>query len=223
MIFMLASCGTVVKNPVAITDPNFQAAIPEKAYKINVGDTLDIKFYHNPELNETVIVRPDGRISLQLVQDVMVSGRTPDELRKVLMEGYKSEVRKPEIVIIVRTFNNNKIYVDGEVLKPGMLPLLGEMTVLQSVASAGGFKETARLEEIIVIRKGKDGKPGALTVNMKPVIDGTDIAQDFALAPNDIVFVPRSSVANVNLWMEQYIRKNIPLPVGLGIGYYFGN
>ena len=128
-------------------------------------------------------------------------------------------MKKPEITVIVRTFNGNKVYIDGEVAKPGMQAMLEEMTLLQSISGAGGFKETARLNEILIIRRSKDNKPGVMTVDLKTVMDGTDLSPDITLRANDIVYVPRSSISNVNVWVDQYIRKNIPIPIGVGAGY----
>ena len=218
-----SACGTVVSNPVSLSDPNFTAAVPEKEYRIQVGDALDVKFYYNTELNESVIVRPDGRITLQLVHDLYAAGLTPAELTKVLEERYAREVKKPEIAVLVKAFNKAKVYVDGEVGRPGLLPMMGEMTLLQSISAAGGFRETARVNEVIIIRKGRDSRPGAITANLDNVINGTDLSQDVLLMPNDIVFVPRSSIANVNLWIDQYIRKNIPVSTGFGFSYGLNN
>src|SRR5512133_2841851 len=150
---MLAACsGPMVKNTVSATDPAYQAIIPEEPYRIHAGDSLDVKFYYNPELNETVTVRPDRKISLQLVHDVMAAGFTPEELSQILADKYRKEVKKPVITVIVRTFNGHKVYVDGEVTRPGMQAMVEEMTLLQSVSGAGGFKPTARLNEILVLR-----------------------------------------------------------------------
>jgi protein involved in polysaccharide export with SLBB domain len=184
-----------------------------------VGDQLDIKFFYNPELNEQVIVRPDGCISLQLVQKVKAVGLTPEELAEFLTEKYAAELKQPEITVIVRSFGAQKVYVDGEVAKPGMLSLLGFMTVLQAISQAGGLKETARMSEVIIIRHGSDSQPFAFPVNVRKVIDGTDIRQDIPLKPFDIVYVPRSPIVNINVWVDQYIRKNIPFYTSFGYNF----
>jgi len=216
---LFTSCSAVVKTPGAL---NAQSD-PARDYQIQVGDALDIKFFYHPELNESVVVRPDGRISLQLVHEVQASGLTPETLRENLRGKYEPQISKPEIAVIVRSFTAQKVYVDGEVAKPGLVPLVGSMTVLQSIASAGGLKDTARINEIILIRRGPENRPASMLVNMEKAIDGTDPSQDLALQPADIVYVPRSPIASVNLWVDQYIRKNIPIPFGfsynLGVAY----
>jgi protein involved in polysaccharide export with SLBB domain len=200
-----------------MTHPEVQATLrsAEKEYSLQVGDQLDIKFFYNPELNEQVTVRPDGRISLQLAHEIMVAGLTPAELAELLTKKYAMEVKRPEITVIVRSFSSQKVYVDGEVSKPGMVPLVGTVTVLQTISQAGGVKDTARTTEVIVIRRGADNQPLAIAVNLDKAIDGTDMSQDIALRPFDIVYVPKSAIANVNVWVDQYIRKNIPVYTGI--------
>jgi polysaccharide biosynthesis/export protein len=223
VLLLLSGCSPVVRNPTSITSPGIQSTYPsiEQEYRLQVGDQLDIKFFYNPELNEQATVRPDGRISLQLVHEIMVAGLTPVELTELLTKKYSSELKKPEITVIVRSFGGQKIYVDGEVARPGMLSLVGFTTVLHSISQAGGVKDSARTTEVIVIRRGLDNKPLVIPVNLEKAIDGTDMSQDIVLRAFDIVYVPKSPIANVNQWVDQYIRKN--LPVTPGFGYYFSN
>jgi protein involved in polysaccharide export with SLBB domain len=110
--------------------------------------------------------------------------------------------------------------VDGEVTKSGMVTLVGFTTVLQAISQAGGVKDTARTTEVIVIRRGADNKPLVIPVNLDKAIDGTDMGQDIVLRPFDIVYVPKSPIANVNKWVDQYIRKNIPISISTGFGFY---
>jgi len=225
LALIAVGCSPAAKAPPAANLQAIQAAQaaappPDQEYKIQVGDQLDIKFFYNAELNEQVIVRPDGRISLQLVQEIVATGLTPSELMKVLVEKYSAELKKPEVTVIVRSFGAQKIYVDGEVNKPGMVPILGLMTALQAISQAGGMKETAQVSEVLIIRRGAGNRPMAFPVNLDKALDGTDMSQDIALAPFDIVYVPRSTIANVNVWVDQYIRKNIPIPISLQYNFY---
>ena len=216
LILLLTACSPVVQTVPPAQLQALQAAPPaEQEYKIQVGDQLDVKFFYNPELNDQVIVRPDGRISLQLLHDILVAGLTPQELTKLLTEKYAPEIKQPEIAVIVRSFGAQKIYVDGEVAKPGLVPILGLMTVLQAIAQAGGVKDTALTSDVTIIRRGAGNRPVAFAVNLKQALDGTDLSQDITLAPFDIIFVPRSPIADVNVWIDQYIRKNIPIPITL--------
>lgn len=185
---------------------------PDTNYKIQVGDTLDIKFFYNPELNEKELpVRPDGRISLQLIDEVSASGLTPDNLKTLLKKKFEAtELKNVEIAVVVRSFSHQKVFVDGEVNAPRLVPIMGQLTVMQAIAQAVGMKDTARRWEVIVIRHGRDHKPMITTVNLDKVLDGTDLSQDILLMPFDIVYVPKSPIANVDLWVDLYIRRLLP-------------
>ncbi len=221
LLACLCACSNAVpKGPPAYSGTQSPAFIPQGDYRIQVGDALEIKFFYNPELNESLLVRPDGRISLQLAPDVLAAGRTPSELTKALVEAYEAELQRPEIAVIVRSFSNFRIYVDGEVTRPGIIPLAGPMTVLQSLSAAGGAKETARLSEVIVIRRGPDNRPTAFKIDADSASRGLDMGNDVLLMPSDIVYVPRSAVANVNKFIDLYIRRNIPIVTTFGYTYY---
>ncbi len=219
----VAACAPNTENLVPVS-PQAQVkkpAYPVQAgeYRIRPGDTLDIKFLYNKDLNEKVTVRPDGRISLQMVQEVVAAGLTPAALTEQLTKDYASKLAKPEITIIVSSFGGQMVFVDGEVNKPGMLNMIAPMTVLQSISEAGGLKDTANTGQVIIIRRGFGNKPVALSLNVEKIIYGG--ARDFWLLPDDIVYIPRSRIADVNLWVDQYIRKNIPINADAGIFYNF--
>ena len=217
---LLASCGPVVQNPVPLTDPRVQANVyPQKAYHIQAGDELEIRFFYNPELNDKVTVRPDGFISLQLIGELMVLDMTPGQLASMLKERYDDIIQRPEITVAVRGFAAQRFYVDGEVNRPGLYPLTGQVTVMQAIALAGGYRDSARLNELILIRRGPKNEPMAIPINLHDIINGKDMGQDILLLPFDIVFLPKSPVGNVNKWMTLYIKNN--LPVSPGFGYYF--
>jgi protein involved in polysaccharide export with SLBB domain len=221
LLLLLIACTPVVKNPTPLSQHSIQTSpYPEQEYRIQVGDQLDIKFFYNPELNEQVTVRPDGRISLQLVREIIASDLTPAQLTDLLTQKYAPNLQRPEITVIVRSFSAQRVYVDGEVAKPGMISLTGLMTVLPAISQAGGVKDTARTAEVIVIRRGAGNKPLAITVNLNKAIDGTDMNQDIILKPFDIVYVPKSPIANVNKWVDLYVRKNLPISISTGFGYY---
>jgi len=200
---------------------NMTTSTPLKEYLIQPGDQLDIKFFYNPELNDLVVVRPDGRISLQLASEIPAAGLTPAQLTAALEKSYAKELANPGITVIVRSFSSQRVYVDGEVNKPGMVALLGPLTVLQSIAEAGGLKDTAKTSQVLIIRKSKDNKPQAIEVNLDDIRNAADGSENVLLAPYDVVYVPKSAVANVNQFIDQYIRRNIPIPFGVtyGIGY----
>lgn len=216
LLFLIFSCGGSNRHSQLAHSPDvYTYSGIEQEYRIHVGDKLDIKFFYNPELNEIITVRPDGRIALQLVHEIIAAGMTPEELTNLLKDKYSLEIKNPEITVIVRSFSSQSIHVGGEVSKPGILDLIGPMTVFQALTRAGGLKDTSRLDEIIVIRRSADNKPVIISVNLKKMIDGTDMRQDIILMPYDIVYVPKSPIANINQWVGQYIRNNIPIPISI--------
>ncbi len=169
--------------------------VDSQKYIIKVGDKLSIKFFFNPELNEEeLIVRPDGHISLQLVQEIRAAGLTPIQLTTLLSKKYMGQLKNPEIAVIVRSVREHfRIYIDGQVGSPGEFEIVGSMSVLQAIALAGGLKQdTAKATEIIVIRRDRGGQPFVIKLDLKAALSGEDLSQDIRLLPNDFVNVPRS-------------------------------
>ena len=222
-VLLLHGCSSKVQQPEMMTQPgtapqsapSISRAMPH--YLIHPGDELDIKFFYNDELNEQVTVRPDGRISLQLIHDVTAAGLNTQELTKVLSMKYESYLQQPEISVIVKTFNAQKVYVDGQVERPGMVEMGGYMDVMQAIAMAGGLKETAIDDEILIIRHNGLERPFVIKVNLEDAMDGMDTSQNIALQAYDIIYVPKSAIAHVNTWVDLYIRKNIPMNLDFGI------
>ena len=215
LLLIATGCtSTWVEHPSAKGPIDQQARLyPAQEYKIQYGDQLDIKFLYNPELNENLPVRPDGRITLQLVGDLMVVDMTPTQLSEALKTRYAAEVKRPEITVIVRQFAAQKVFVDGEVGRPGLLQLVGSMTVSQAIAQSGGFGYDARKTEVIVIRQNPAGKPLVTVVDMLQVQRGIDMTMDINLMPYDMVYVPKSQIAEVDKWVDQYIRRMLPFPL----------
>ncbi len=188
-------------------------------YRVQPADELDIKFFFNPELNETVFVRPDGKISLQLIDDVQAAGLTPSELDQKLTQLYAQELRKPEVTVIVKSFMGQRVYVGGEVGTPGLINLAAGMTALQAVINAGGFLDTAKPDGAIVIRKGRDNSPIPIGVDLKAAIDGATEG-DILLQPSDVVYVPKTWIAKANLFVKQYV-ADLFLYRGVSLGFSY--
>ena len=181
-------------------------------YIINPGDTLDIKFFFSPDLNETVTVRPDGKIALQLVDDVMAAGLTPEELDDELTQRYRKKLPdQPDISVIMRGFGDQRVYVTGEVGNAGEFELKNKMTIFQAVTAAGGFLDTARRGSILVIRQDHPEMSNVYRANLSnDGIENIAVASAHAyLMPRDIVYVPKSDIAEVNLFMDQFIRDTL--------------
>lgn len=210
------SGGCAFKAPSGRASGEMSAIVADRQpYRIRVGDALDVRFYKTPELNvEKVPVRIDGKISLDLVGDVQAAGLGTDELSANLLQAYSKELEDPRIAVIVRDFGG-QVFVGGEVSKPAAVKFAEGMTALQAIQTAGGFNEKASLENVVLIRRTSERYEGYRLL-LKQALTGDDFTQDVALQPNDVVFVPRSRIANVNLLVEQYISKNLPqIPIAL--------
>lgn len=207
---LLAACSShhVQKVP-PLSSSVYYVSQPQAGYVIRPGDQLDIKFFYNPELNESIIVRPDGKISLQLVDEIQASGRKPSELDQELTRKYTLELKKPEIAVIVKSFAGQRIYVGGEVNRQREMTLSSGMTVLQAVFQAGGFKESASPENTILIRQGTGNKPVPVRIDLKKAMYGLGDGAGVALRPNDILYIPKSRIAEANKFVKQYIQDLI--------------
>ncbi len=175
-------------------------------YRIQPGDQIDVRFPLNPELNVLSVVRPDGRVSLKLVGEVLAEGHTPAELGQELRKAYAKELRDPEITVIVRSMAA-RVYVDGHIERPGEYLWSPQITALQAIARAGGFRDTANQDRFVVLRRATDGTQQVIEIDLEEKTGEHDVF----LAPYDLVVVPSSNVADVNKWMDQYIRQNIPI------------
>jgi len=184
-------------------------------YRIEVADRLSVKFQRNPELDQELIVRPDGRISLPFIDEVQCAGMTPEELKAELERRYAGELAVPDITVVVSEFGGNRVFVDGEVKTPGMHQLTAGMTMTDAIASSGGFLPTGLREQVILIRKDETGTPVGHSVDLKKVVLGKDAEGNVLLQPFDIVYVPRSKIANAGIWVDQYIRDMLPIRLRL--------
>jgi polysaccharide export outer membrane protein len=211
----LAACaGTRCPAPPAALTLAAPPAV--EPYRLQVGDQLAVRFYFNPELNDTLVVRPDGMISLQLIGDVEAAGRTPLALAAAITQRYTAELANPKVTVIVQQFGS-RVYVGGEVGKQGVVPLSGGLTLFQAIQEAGGFLTTAHRKQVILIRKGPDARPVGYAIDVRPIASGERPEQDVFLQPYDVVFVPMSRIANMDLFVKQYIRDLLPVMPGFAV------
>ena len=191
-------------------------AQPLPAYRLQVGDVLDVKFPLNPELNEQVVVRPDGLISTAVAQDVPAYGLTVGTLTENLRQQYKSILVNPRLSAILRSFAPNRIYVSGEVNTPGEFITVGpNLTLSQAIARAGGLKFSANREKVFIIRRGPDDTPQAYSTDYLGVIRGSDPQGDVRLAQYDVVYVSRTGIGDAYQIANQYLLQFIPVSAGV--------
>jgi polysaccharide export outer membrane protein len=167
---------------------NGEVAVPSE-YVIGPDDVLSIVFWREAEMSAQVRVRPDGRISLPLLNDLVAVGLTPERLRERLEQEAKRYVTNPNATVVVLEINSRRIFVVGQVAQPGVYPLNAPMNVLQAIASAGGLLEFAHGRNIIVERVVSDRKI-RLPFDYREVVKGKKVDQNVLLAPGDTVIVP---------------------------------
>jgi polysaccharide export outer membrane protein len=185
----------------------------EPSYRLYPGDELDIAVPSAPELNKTVTIQPDGRVSLPLVGPVMVADRTTMEAQDALDQAFASQLRRPEVYVTVKTAAPLKIFVGGEVDKPGVYDMPGDINALQAVIEAGGFKTAGNRADVVIIRRGSDGRAMMRVVNLKQGISQPGRTDLVPLRRFDIVYVPRTGLASAGIFMQQ-IKDLIPGNVG---------
>ena len=172
-----AAAGTVVGAP-----------LPAK-YVIGVGDVLAVAFWREQALSGDVVVRPDGKISLPLLNDVQASGATPEELARTLARAAVKFVDEPDVAVIVKEIHSRRVFLVGQVATPGMVPLTGEMNVLQLLAVGGGLLEYADRKNIVITRT-QDRQEMRFKFNYDDVLKGKNVRQNILLRPGDTVVVP---------------------------------
>jgi polysaccharide export outer membrane protein len=165
------------------------SAVAPAGYVIGPEDVLTILFWKEKDISGDVIVRPDGRISTPLLNDVQAAGLTPEELRVRLNEEASHYIEDPNATVVVKQINSRRVFIMGEVEKPGVYTLTGPMTVLQLIANAGGFKEYAKRDGIVIMRN-EPGQQVQLAFDYNEVVRGKKLQQNVALKPGDTVVVP---------------------------------
>lgn len=179
-------------------------------YRLQVGDEIKVVHAIGQELNQRVQILPDGRIYLPIVGAVAAADQSPDELRTHLNVAYSAELRNPQVTVIPTKIGKQKIYVGGEVKDPGVYDMTGTVGVVESIFAAGGFENTANDEEVVVLRRTKDDRAMMRTVNVSDLLAGESGEPALILRQYDIVFVPRTTAAEIGLWVEQNITNILP-------------
>ncbi len=197
------------------TPPAAAPTVAAQPYRVQVGDALAVRLFLTPELNEDVTVRPDGRISTQLAEAVPAAGHTPEEIGAALRQVYSGELKDPRVVVEVKAYAPERVYVAGEVNAPGELASAGPPpSLLAAVARAGGLKLTGDPARVLIVRRGANGKPIVLSTRYGDALSGRDPSADVALAPFDIVVVPKTGIAEVYAWVNQHIQQFVPVSWG---------
>ena len=165
------------------------AIIPPPEYVIGPNDMLSVLFWHDKDMSTDVLVRPDGNITLPLLNDIQAAGLTPEQLRERILVEARRYIEDPSPTVVVKEINSRKVFITGLVEKPGPYPISGPTTVLQLIAIAGGLKEFAEGKNILVMRT-ENGRQMAYTFDYREVLKGKNFRQNIELKPGDTVVVP---------------------------------
>ncbi len=190
LAFLPACQGTLRAIP-PVAEAESHALESSEEYRIGATDVLTISVWRNSELSlPEVVVRPDGRISFPLLDDVKAAGLTPTELKRVLTERLSEFITAPTVTVVLRQINSKLIYVIGEVQRQGALPMRADMRVIDALAIAGGFRPFANSNRVKIIRTQNGVGPVELVFNYDAFVDGTDLEQNVLLVAGDKIVVP---------------------------------
>jgi polysaccharide biosynthesis/export protein len=181
---VVSASSSAQSDAAASSKPN------DENFIIGNDDVLAISVWKEPELTKAVPVRSDGKISLPLVGEMQAAGRTPLQLEESITAKLKDFITSPEVTVIVQEVKSRKYNVLGEVSKPGSFPLTATTTIMDAIATSGGFKDFAKKTGVYVLRKGPDGRESRLNFNYKDFIKGKNTNQNIKLEPNDTIIVP---------------------------------
>ncbi|QUD88552.1 polysaccharide biosynthesis/export family protein [Phenylobacterium montanum] len=221
----LAACDTVEKArpDVFATSPHPSANFPniayatwstaEPPYRLYPGDEVEVTVPSAPELSKTVTVQPDGRISLALLPPVEVADRTLGDVENILDRAYASQLLQPMVTVSVKAAPL-KVFVGGEVDKPGVYDMPGDINALQAVIMAGGFKTAAKRTEVVIIRRGPNGQAMMRTANLMRGVSDPGLTDVVPLRRFDVVYVPRTRIAEAGIFVQQYFRDINPVQFG---------
>jgi len=187
-----------------------QGPVDRGDYRLQIGDRLHVKFPFHERSSQEIPVRPDGKISLDVTGEILAEGLTPRDLETVIKDRSARRLRDPEVVVIVLQLGERKAFVGGEVGRPGFVVIHDGMTPLQAVLAAGGFKDTAKKDSVLYIARAPDGEYQASRVDLEDVVRN-GVPETVRLTGNDVVYVPATRIANLNTFVEQYIRKVLPV------------
>ncbi|MFT0890942.1 polysaccharide biosynthesis/export family protein [Pseudochelatococcus sp. G4_1912] len=218
----LSACGSAQRNEQPLStghNINFTEVKPlgfaewantPPHYRVGPGDKLKVKFLLTQELDEEVTVAPDGYVGLRAAGQVKVEGRTVRDIERVVQRAAAKTAASQPLVVSLEEATSSKIYVGGSVKQPGPYRIDNmQLGAVEAVLLAGGFSDEARLGQVAVIRRGPHGKPMLRTIDVRAIIQ-TGGSTDVPLRSGDVLYVPRSSVGEVNLWVAQFIEGVVP-------------
>jgi polysaccharide export outer membrane protein len=191
-------------------DPHFQQRDPR--YKLEAGDSCEVFFELSPEFNQTVVVQPDGYITLRGIGDLQVAGRTMPELTQLLRNAYAHILHEPLINVVLKDFEKPYFVADGQVGRPGKYDLRGDTTLTQAIAMSGGFLDSAKHSQVLLFRRASDGWFSAQIFDVKKMEKQGNLDEDPHLHPGDMLFVPKNHFSKIKPFLPGYSVGTIMQP-----------
>ena len=180
--------------PVSVTPP--------ADYHLHLSDRIELQFPFSPDYNETVIVQPDGRISLREVDPIAVAGKTVLEVQAAVQQAYSGILHEPRVSLTLKEFQVPSFYASGEVGRPGRYELHNDITLLEAISEAGGLlNERARKTEVVVFRPQGNGTYVSRVIDMKKVLAAKGVEEAFSIAAGDIIYVPQNRMSKVQRYL----------------------
>lgn len=179
-------------------------------YRLSPGDKIRVFYQRTPELNETAVVGPDGTVGLRPAGRVPALGRTLAEMDIAIARAATRMLATPVVDVVLDDAAGAVVYVGGSVREAGVYPLTGRVGVLEAIVRAKGFDPEARMTEVVLIRRNAQNRPMLRTIDVRNFLSAAVLDDDVPLVAGDIVFVPRSRIAELNLWIDQFITRVLP-------------
>ena len=210
----LSASAFIMAQTIKPTEKPPQLKTPvDSRYRLVPGDVLEIVYRYTPEFNQTVTIHPDGFVLLEIVGDLKLSGLTLEEARKTIIEKASVRLKDPEITLLLKEFQKPYFIVSGEVNQPGRFEMRENVTALQAVMTAGGFKDTAKMSQIIVFRKINAEFAEVKILNLKKIKKTSDLENDLTLEPGDIILVLRNNFSKIEKFVRLTSLVNILNPL----------
>ncbi len=186
----------------APAQPTLKNAEGNARYTLNPGDVVEVQYRYTPESNQTVTIQPDGYVSLDIVGDVKIGGLTLEQVRNAIIKKANVRLNNPEITLLLKEFQKPYFVVAGEVAQPGKFEMRENITALQAIILAGGFKDSAKSSQIILFRKINSEMAEVNVIDLKKIKRTSDLEKDLALQAGDMLMVPQNTIIKI----ERYIR-----------------
>lgn len=195
-----ARVGTA-SNAASATNSGVVPGNRNPRYEIRRGDSFDVEFAYTPEMNQTVVVQPDGYISLRNVGTITAAGQTVPELERTIVAAYSPILHDAVVTLAMKDFDRPHIIVGGQVAKPGQYELRSDITVSQALQLAGGFTEEAKHSQVILFRPVSNDMVEAKLIDVKKMMNSRNVNEDVYLQPGDTIFVPQNAISKIRRYL----------------------